>query len=91
MSQQKKEPERERRSTVEVDALKARVLEVKKRLPPGVISLFVSRFPEFNTYKKSSRVNNVLTLRIVDEEITDLLENLAVEYESRNQKGEKIF
>lgn len=83
--------EKERRTSAEVNALKERVIAVKKRLPAGPLATFVSRFPQYNTYKKSSRVNNVLTCRIVDEEITDLLEELATEYELNRKPGDETI
>lgn len=72
--------ERERRTPEQVAALKERVLNGKKRLPLGAVGIFIKWFPDFNTYKKSSRVANVLSLRIVDEDITEKLESLADEH-----------
>lgn len=83
----KDKDKKSRRPTEEVDALKERVLLAKKVLPPGAVTLFISRFPEFNTYKKSIRVRNVHALRIVDEEITAKFETLAAEYQAEVKKG----
>lgn len=58
------------------DELKKRVIYAKKHLPNGIVPLFVHVFPEFDTYKKRSRVTNVLQLRIADSEITEKLEIL---------------
>lgn len=76
-----------RRSSEEVNALKERILAVRKRLPPGAVTLFVSRYPDFNGYKKSSRVRNVHSMLIVDEDITAKFEDLAAEYEAEAKKG----
>lgn len=58
------------------DELKLRVINAKKQLPNGIVPLFVHVFPEFDTYKKRSRITNVLQLRIADLEITEKLEQL---------------
>lgn len=68
------------------DDLKQRVINVKKRLPPQIVPLFVNVFPSFDTYKKRSRISNVLQLRIADEQITAKLEHLAEKLESIKQK-----
>ena len=59
------------------DDLKARVIAVKKELPAAVVPAFIHKFPEYDTYKKKSRVSNVLQLRIADADITEKLEQLA--------------
>ena len=58
------------------DELKKRVMDAKKHLPNGIVPLFIHVFPEFDTYKKRSRLTNVLQLRIADLEITEKLEQL---------------
>ena len=74
------------KSTPTSDDLKQRVINVKKRLPPQIVPLFVTVFPSFDTYKKRSRISNVLQLRIADEQITAKLETLAEKLESIKQK-----
>lgn len=59
------------------DSLKERVLKVKKKLPHGIVSIMANKYPEYNTYKKRSRITNVLQLRIADQTITERLEELA--------------
>jgi hypothetical protein len=57
--------------------LAIRVLEAKDKLPSGITSLFVLKFPEFEKDKKKlARLNNVLQLRAVDVDITEKLEAL---------------
>tara|TARA_R110000744_G_scaffold121116_2_gene225554 strand:- start:22742 stop:22993 length:252 start_codon:yes stop_codon:yes gene_type:complete len=59
--------------------LKIRVLNAKKELPrSGVTSLFFHYFKDsFNdSIKNKSKLNNVLQLRVTDEEITEKLEEL---------------
>ena len=61
------------------DELKKRVLDAKLKLPKrGVTNLFFHQFErEFKRNEKNlSRLNNVLQLRVVDEEITIKLEKL---------------
>lgn len=60
------------------EQLVKRVLEVKKKLPTGIIGLMIHKFPEYKDKKKQSRLNNVLQLRAVDEGITYHLEQLAI-------------
>lgn len=82
-----KKDKKSRRSSDEVNALKKRMIKVREVLPPGAVTLYISRFPEFNTYKKASRVRNVHALNIVDEEVTANFEALAAEYEAEKEKG----
>lgn len=59
--------------------LKIRVLKAKKELPKsGVTSLFFHYFKDsFNdSIKNKSKLNNVLQLRVTDEDITEKLEKL---------------
>lgn len=57
--------------------LAIRVLDAKGKLPSGITSLFTLKFPEFaNDKQKLARLNNVLQLRAVDEDITKKLEAL---------------
>lgn len=58
------------------DALKQRVINAKKELPHGIVPLFVHVFPDWDTYKKRSKITNVLQLRMADAEITEMLEQL---------------
>lgn len=59
-------------------ALITRVIKAKESLPgSGLSTLFLKKFPEFDTYKKRSRLNNVLQFRVTDEDITLKLEALA--------------
>lgn len=79
--------ENSRRSSEEVNALKERMIAVKKVIGPkskGGVSLFISRFPDFDTYKLSSKVANVYNLVIVDEDITEKFEQLQKEIEENN-------
>lgn len=54
-----------------------RVEAAKKALPNSVVPLFVKKYPKFNTYKKKSRVTNVVQGKVQDEEILKKLEELA--------------
>lgn len=66
------------------DALKQRVINAKKELPHGIVPLFTHVFPEFDTYKKRSRVQNVIQLRIADQDITEKLEQLVERLKDEN-------
>lgn len=83
----KREAANSRRSSSEVNALRERIVEVKKRLPKGAVTKFISLFPEFNPYKRASRVRLVFNLSIVDEDITKKFEELADIHESEVKKG----
>ena len=54
-----------------------RVEAAKKALPNSVVPLFLKKFPEYNTYKKKSRVSNVVQGKVQDETILLKLEELA--------------
>lgn len=54
-----------------------KIEDLKKRLPKAVIPSFIMRFPEYNTVKKKSRVQNVLSGRVQDEDILNKLEILS--------------
>ncbi len=54
-----------------------RVEAAKKQLPNSVVPLFIKKYPEFDTYKKRSRVTNVVQLKLIDEDILNKLESLA--------------
>jgi hypothetical protein len=58
--------------------LVTRVAGAKLKLPSsGVSSFFVNNYPEYDTTKGRSKVNNVLQFRITDEDITVKLEALS--------------
>jgi len=76
-----------RRSSDEVNDLRKRMVTVKQRLPKGAVTTLISLHPEFNAYKKSSRVRLVFNLSIVDEDITQKFEALADLTESEKAKG----
>ncbi len=59
-----------------------RLEEAKKDLPNGVVPLFVKKYPEYDTYKKRSRVTNVVQGKIQDETILFKLEKLAEFFKS---------
>tara|TARA_R110000744_G_scaffold121524_3_gene226232 strand:- start:1008 stop:1283 length:276 start_codon:yes stop_codon:yes gene_type:complete len=65
-----------RRKTKEVNDLRKRMILVKEKLPKGAVTKFISLYPEFNPYKKASRVRLVFNLSIVDEDITQKFEAL---------------
>lgn len=69
--------EKEMETPNETDALKQRIINVKKELPGSVVPLFIKIHPDFDTYKKKSRITNVLQLRIADLDITEKLERMA--------------
>lgn len=54
-----------------------RLEAAKANLPISVVPLFVKKYPEFNTYKKKSRLTNVVQGKIKDEDILIKLEELA--------------
>lgn len=83
----KRAGEQSRRSSAEVNALRERMVIIKKRLPKGAVTKFISLYPEFNPYKKASRVRLVFNLTIVDEGITEKFERLADILESETNKG----
>lgn len=84
---EKRESSQTRRSSAEVNDLRERMVAIKKRLPKGAVTKFISLYPEFNPYKKASRVRLVFNLTIVDEDITDKFEKLADMVESKTNKG----
>lgn len=53
-----------------------RLEAAKSALPSGVVPLFLKKWPEFNTYKKKSRLSNVVQGKIVDEDVLKKLEEL---------------
>ena len=67
------------------DELKKRVINAKKQLPSSIVPLFIHMFPDFDTYKKKSRISNVLQLRIHDLEITEKLEQIVEHLKFDNQ------
>ena len=83
----KKTTAESRRSSAEVNALRERIVAVKKRLPKGAVTKFISLYPDFNPYKRASRVRLVFNLSVVDEGITEKFENLADIHESEVKKG----
>jgi hypothetical protein len=66
------------------DELKQRVINAKKVLPHSIVSMFAAKFPEYGSYKKRSRVANVVQLRIADVEITEKIEQLVEYFKSEN-------
>ena len=66
-----------RRSSKEVNELRYRMIEAKKILPPGAVAMLIADNPEFDNYKKASRVRLVHSLSIVDEEIIEKFEAIA--------------
>ncbi len=54
-----------------------RIEAAKKNLPISVVPLFLTKYPEYNTYKKKSRVANVVQGKVRDEKILEKLEELA--------------
>jgi hypothetical protein len=55
-----------------------RVANAKGKLPPsGVSSFFINNYPEYDTVKGRSKVNNVLQFRVTDEDVTVKLEAIA--------------
>jgi len=89
MPKNKKPTRRDKESEPLKEDLKIRVLEAKKKLPKsGVTSLFFHYFKEsFNdSIKNKSKLNNVLQLRITDENITKKLEELVELITSKKNK-----
>lgn len=79
MGRQKKPTRKEKENEPISEDLKIRVLNAKKRLPKsGVTSLFFHYFADdyVDNLKNKSRLNNVLQVRITDEDITKKLEKL---------------
>lgn len=55
-----------------------RIKEAKEHLPKsGVTSFFLQLNPEYDNVKGKSRLQNVLQLKITDEEVTEKVEALA--------------
>jgi hypothetical protein len=83
----KKPVKKKERAPLKED-LKIRVLNAKKMLPrSGVTSLFFHYFKDnFNdSVKNKSKLNNVLQIRITDQEITEKLEELVELLTSQNK------
>jgi hypothetical protein len=81
MSKRKKLTRKEKEALPLREDLKIRVLEAKKHLPKsGVTSLFFHYFADEyeDSVKNKSRLNNVLQIRVTDEDITKKLEKLVV-------------
>jgi len=68
---------KENRKIRTTDELKRRVIEVKKKLPTGIVPIFISKYPKFDNDKGRKKITNVIQLRIADVEITSKLESLA--------------
>ena len=79
----KKPVKKKERAPLKED-LKIRVLNAKKMLPrSGVTSLFFHYFKD--SVKNKSKLNNVLQIRITDQEITEKLEELVELLTSQNK------
>lgn len=79
MGRQKKPTRKEKENEPISEDLKIRVLQAKKKLPKsGVTSLFFHYFADeyVESVKNKSRLNNVLQIRVTDEDITKKLERL---------------
>lgn len=57
-------------------ALKSRVLALRAKLPQNVRSLVVERYPEYDSRKGSTKLNNVLSGASSDQRLTEILESL---------------
>ena len=53
-----------------------RIEAARSALPKGIVPLFIKKFPDYNTVKKRSRIQNVLKGVVRDEEILERLEQL---------------
>lgn len=54
-----------------------RLEAAKSGLPISVVPLFITKYPEFNTYKRKSRLTNVVQGKVQDVDILNKLEELA--------------
>lgn len=54
-----------------------RLEAAKADLPNSVVPLFLKKYPQYDTYKKKSRVTNVVQGKVQDEQILIKLEELA--------------
>jgi hypothetical protein len=57
-------------------ALKSRVLALRGKLPHNVRSLVVERYPEYDSRKGSTKLNNVLSGAGSDQRLTEILESM---------------
>lgn len=79
MAKTKKLTRRDKEQAPKRTDLIQRVAEAKDKLPAsGITSLFLHKFPLFDTVKKRSKLNNVLQFRASDEDITKKLEELVL-------------
>jgi len=76
-----------RRTSLEVNDLRKRMIVCKENLNKGAVTTFISLHPEFSPYKKASRVRLVFNLSIVDEDIIKKFEDLADLIQSETAKG----
>jgi hypothetical protein len=59
--------------------LKSRVLALRSKLPQNVRALVMEHYPEYDSRKGSTKLNNVLSGASSDLKLTEILESLAVQ------------
>jgi len=69
--------EKNEQVTPTVDEIKTRMIAVKERLPKNIKALFLHYHEDYNTYKKKSKIENAIYMRIADLDITEKLEAIA--------------
>lgn len=62
------------------DLLKEKVRNVKSRLPKNWRKILVDRYPEYDSLRMGTLLNNVFNLRATDVKITSVLEEIASEF-----------
>jgi len=62
---------------------KVRVQKIRARLPKNIRSIVCEKHPEYNCLKGIALLNNVLTMKSSDVYLTEILEDIAQDYESK--------
>lgn len=60
-----------------------RVKEIRDSLPKTWRKVFISKYPEYNNHEGLTLIKNVHLLRTTDLRVTEILEEIAQEYNQR--------
>jgi hypothetical protein len=70
--------------------LRNRISAIKDLLPPNYKMIIATRWPDYDSMKGAGLLLNVVTLRSTDEELTKILETIALEHQAKLQDEKKI-
>lgn len=63
---------------IDTDEFKSKVIKLKKRLPNQYMAKLIRKYPELDCADCRTRVYNLVALRIVDQELFEKLESIAI-------------